>query len=160
MALLHAQSALDDAHLAFDRLERCTDELEIRIYWVAATTLARTAFDVLDKVDRHLSVDVARKIDDQWERVKANVAGEHDLFWSFLKIERDMLVHQYKVNAQLSVGYLLLEDGGKLLTENGDAIIANDFFLLHSGKYQDQDGRDVLRDALSWVQNRIDEIAA
>ncbi|MCA8888883.1 MAG: hypothetical protein KDA46_08650 [Parvularculaceae bacterium] len=156
---LRAREALHDANLAADKLELCVEPSVIRIYWTAAVTLTRTAMDVLHKVDSENSTQFAAQVKKQWKTIQANENGEHDIFWHFIKAERDMLAHQYRHNAELTWGLLLAEDGKGMLTEAGERIVCEqDFFLLNDGIYANHDGRDILRDALKWVDQRITEI--
>ena len=161
MQKLRARVVYRDAITAFDMLEACEGTEEIRVHWAAALVLTRTAMDVLDKVDAETSDQLKEAVATQWNSVQKNAGGVHDVFWKFLKPERDLLIHQYELSAELAPSFLLLENGGRLQTENGEPILMEeDFFILSSGAFEGQDARDVLRDALKWVDQRIAEIEA
>ncbi len=154
--MLRSRVALTDAQRAFEMLEKCTDEDEIRVYWVAAVALARTSIDVLGKIDRLNSPTAKEAVEKNWDKIKKNIAGEHNIFWNFLKPERDVLLHQYEKNAELSLQQFLVTHNGKPVVNDGKTITHTmDFFFLASGPYEGEDGRDILKDALDWVDKQI-----
>ena len=113
---------------------------------------------VLDKVDRNVSPAVSDAIDQHWEDIKLDTEG-NAVFWEFLKKERDLLAHQYEHSAVSMDGFLLFESGERQLLENGEPLLLEqDFFLLNTGKFRDDDGRDVMAEAVKWVEERISEI--
>ncbi|MEL6817545.1 MAG: hypothetical protein AAFP80_02725 [Pseudomonadota bacterium] len=158
--MLRAREVIEDAQTAFELLEEQIDETMVRIHWFLCICLCRTALDALNKVDRKHSENTDAAISEQWKNIKDHPT-ENEIFFHFIKAERDLMIHQYEVSADSYEAPLLAfdEDGSIAQVANEIGLEGDfDWFILQTGKYAGEDARDILKEALSWVDSRVTEI--
>src|SRR5262249_6674006 len=115
---------------------------------------------VLDKVDgkadaKHRAAINARQ--EEWKAYKE----ENRIFWDFINAERNNLLKEYKFGVEAEPTYLALEEGGRLLTEEGAPLrMEDDFFRLSHVGFENREGRDVLDEAIKWWRKQLDAIEA
>ncbi|MEE9314066.1 MAG: hypothetical protein V3V02_05390 [Rhizobiaceae bacterium] len=156
---LSARRVLDDVKIALERLDKESEEREIRITWYATIAMLRTSFEVLKKVDAKRSELIDKTVSDQWHRVKEQ-KEDNSIFWEFIKRERELLVHQYEMSADLEFAPLaLVEDAAAELVYDDDGeLYLQDFFTICDGYFIGHDGRDLSREGYNWVDQRVKEI--
>jgi hypothetical protein len=130
MALV-ARRVLADCEIAHQLLRKeSTESATWRPHWVLCLTLLRAVGHVLDNVDGEADANHRAAISAKWEEWKADVE-ENRIFWDFIKAERNNLLKEYKFGVEAEPTYLALEEGGRLLTEEGTPLrIEEDFFRL------------------------------
>jgi hypothetical protein len=152
--------------LALELLEQSPNEQFWRVHWFAAVILVRTVGDVLDKVDsrdsayRKAIVDAYRR----WKNDKESSA----IFWEFIKPQRDKLVHEYdsdvhpldRVSLAVEFGLVSMEDGATKTHGEVFEIDESIYRPMLEGRWQGDDGRDVLREAITWWIEQLDAIEA
>ena len=114
--------------------------------WFAAVGLLRTVNDVIQRsVEESGDAVVERVIADAWDRVKAD---KNSIFWRIMDGERNLVIHQYVFGSN-APAYLLHEDGGRVLLEDGSG-----FLLLEEPNVDDLAAAD------AWWHERLDELEA
>ena len=158
---LMARRALADCVVAHELLEKNDREDPAwRVHWVACLALLRTVGHVLDKVDGAHTPEHRAAIDATWTAWKGD-RKRHAIFWLFIECERNSLLKQYEFGVEPEPTYVVTEDGDRLVTEDGDALVTeDDFFRLSVAGFEDQDGRDVIREAIDWWKHELDAVDA
>ena len=96
----------------------------------------------------------------RWQDWKAN-KDENAIFWNFIEAERNNLLKEYKFGVEAEPIYLALEEGGRLLTEEGAPLrMEEDFFRLSHVGFENKEGRDVIDEAIKWWRKQLDAIEA
>lgn len=154
--MLRARQVLNDAAKASALLESEEDEQLRRVLWVASIALARASLHVLDKVDAALDSTLREEVDRGWKDLKESKPAP-EIFWSFLELERNLVLKQFELAPDLEDNFLMLEDGsGSLVLENGSKLALEGFFSIKTdGPFKGRDGREVLGEALHWVDEYI-----
>ncbi|MXO71575.1 hypothetical protein [Alteraurantiacibacter buctensis] len=130
---------------------------EWKIVWIGTCTTLRSAIDLF-RVDSRSCLDsrIRDEINVEWKLIKAD-PSKHQIYWEFLKKERDNIIHEYKWSAyeawlspdgEVQAPPSIL--GGLLGRGDGSPII-----LMRNGFYKGQDSCNLLEQAADWVQDRI-----
>lgn len=88
-----ARLILEDAKYAIDKYSEDLQGADFRISWLAIITLLSSVKDGLDNVDRHLSPEMKSAIE---TKSQENNKLKPDIFFKFIKKERNWFIHQYK----------------------------------------------------------------
>jgi hypothetical protein len=155
---LHAREPLADCTAAHSLLKKEKKENTTwRVHWVACLALLRAVGHVLDKADgaEHRSV-----VKTKWDEWKAD-KNANAIFWNFIEAERNNLLKEYKFGVEPEPTYIVTEEGDRIVTEKGDPIVTeDDFFRLSHVGFENQEGRDVIAEAIEWWRKQLDEIEA
>ena len=125
------------------------------VIWIGTCTLLRSSIDLF-KVDRDSCQNqkIREEISAEWESIRQN-KEQHQIFWEFLKKERDDMIHKYN----WAVHKVWMNQDGTtrppptlLEIEPKDA---STVLLMHSGPYKDHNSLDLLRASAEWVEARI-----
>lgn len=149
----HAHRVLDDCRHAWDRLELTTDDVEFRLYWVAAVALIRAVGHVLHKVDGGAE-PMLRTIAEQHFKSWKGDASQHLIFRGFIERERNNILKEYA--SEVSEGDIPVFVSGE--DQGAFNLDENLFRPMDSGLYAGEDGRDLLKDAIEWWAQRLDEL--
>jgi hypothetical protein len=154
--MLRARQVLNDAMKASSSLEVEDDEQLRRVFWVASVVLARAALHVLDKVDAASDPTLREEVDRRWRELNDSkpVPG---IFWNFLELERNLVLKQFEFAPDLEDRFLMIEGGtGFLLLEDGSKLALESFLSIKTdGPFKGRDAREVLSEALDWVDGYI-----
>jgi hypothetical protein len=155
---LHARAPLTDCEIAHDLLEKEKESKNWRVYWVSCLTLLRAVGHVLDKVDGQVDEKHRAIIDARWANWKAN-EKENAVFWNFIEAERNNLLKQYEFGVEPEPIYIVTNEGERIVTNDGeDVVLEDDFFRLSLAGFEDQEGRDIISEAIDWWHAQLDEI--
>lgn len=150
---VHARRVLSDCQEAWDRLELTTNDVEFRLFWVAAVALIRTVGHVLHKVDCEAQPQLQRIAEQHFKSWKAGDPG-HEIFQGFIERERNNILKEYA--SEISEGDIPVAVLGD--DEGVFSLDENLFRPMDGGPYAGEDGRDVLKEAIDWWSQRLDEI--
>ncbi|WP_197486827.1 hypothetical protein [Rhizobium bangladeshense] len=113
--------------------QECDDEHpEWRMMWLSQVTLLRVIGHVLAKVDVETSTLHKRAINDMWAKWKVE-RGHNWIFWDFIEDERNNLLKAYQFGVEVD--------------EKG---------LFHDTL--DMDGHQLLREAIYWWRDQLEEL--
>lgn len=152
--MLAARAPLADARLIAHRLEQHDDDTDFRINWVALCALLRSVGHVLDKLDGARSETHRRAIHLHWQDWKAN-PEEHAIFWEFIEDERNAILKEYRVGYQEGEVWV-----GADSPEGYEAhpLSPGEYRPMLSERFVGDDARDVAFAAVTWWEDRLDEI--
>lgn len=143
---LSAREALEDCRGAIDEIGGGIQGRPWRRRWVAAVVLLRTVGYVLAKIDVNISSRYKIAIEAAWSRLNQS-KPEPPIFWEFIDAERHNIIHEYEVGAGQGVTVHL---GQNKPTEH--------HYLVNTGPFAGRDQRDVLREAVTWWEQYLDNI--
>jgi hypothetical protein len=153
---MKADVVLEDCRKALDLVDDARNEQEFRVHWVALVALLRAVGHVLDKVDAASSSELRGAVDTRWAEWRRN-RDKHRLFWDFIEAERDSVLKTYEIGVQPGDVQLVVQQAGAAEVFTLDECI---FKPLLDGPFAGEDGRDVARDAISWWEGQLSEIAS
>ena len=156
-----ARQVLDDCKLALELLEQSPDEQFWRIHWFAAVILVRTVGDVLHKVDGQ-SEPYKTPVAEAYARWQSDRESSA-IFWEFIKIQRNKLAHAYesdvhpleRVHLAVEFDLISVEDGSAKKVREAIEIDENIYRPMLSGRWEGDDGRDVLQTAIEWWEAEL-----
>jgi hypothetical protein len=120
----------------------------------------RAVGHVLDKADGETDAKHRDAVTAKWNEWKAD-KNANAVFWNFIEAERNNLLKEYKFGVEPEPTYLVTEDGNQIVTEDGDFLVTeDDFFRLSHVGFEDQEGRDVIGEAIEWWRQQLDAIEA
>jgi hypothetical protein len=158
---LVARKVLADCETAHQLLKK--EEMESatwRVHWVGCLALLRAVGHILHHVDGEADTKYRDVITAKWDDWRADKPA-NAIFWDFIEVERNNLLKEYKFGVEAEPAYLELEEGGRLLTEEGAPLrLEEDFFRLSHVGFENRDGRDVIDEAIKWWRTQLDEIEA
>ena len=149
---LIARDVLDDCEKALEMLQVEDSFDNFRIIWVAAIAQVRAVGHVLHKVDAERNPKLKMLIEDlydDWKKKKE----ENAIFWEFIESERNSVLKQYEF------GFLFGPMG--VITPAEQEVVELDeglFCPILEGRYEGEDCRDILADAITWWKNQLDVI--
>lgn len=158
---LSSYRALSDGRSGIGSLERRLDEAksflsEWKIMWIGTCTTLRTAIDLF-RVDAQscLSSKIRIEIEAEWADIRTQ-KEDHAIFWQFLRLERDNVIHGYEWRAYEA----WLKPDGSYRAPNLSLLMLNDddarpMLLMRSGAYAGRDSLDLLKESADWVEERI-----
>ena len=156
----HARMVLDDAKHVRHKLEHETDEREWRLAWTLTIVLLRTVGDVLDKVDGAGDPRVKSASATLYRTWKTGEREGDAVFNDLIKAERDSIVHEYATamtEGPIPVMAIFTSDDGM----SGDGphwFDENLYRPMGAGRFEGEDGRDLIDQALDWWERQLDEI--
>lgn len=155
-----AHEVLTDCETARARLDDELDDVSWRLLWVAAVVLLRSVGHVLAKVDAAGDSAVRRAADAAF-RSWLSASPERHIFRDFIDEDRNLIIKQYK--HRMSSGPVMLAAITPVESDKAEAAGAcladeNLFRPMLSGKYEGEDGRDLLDEAIAWWKRELDEI--
>jgi len=155
-----AREALEDCRGAIDSLVDGVQGREWRRRWILSVVLLRAIGHVLDKVDGARSPAHRAEIDRWWSNLKSS-RPLPTIFWEFIDEERNSILKQYRTNAGQGVTVQL--SGSEVSTRGAPPKVdppkpAIYHYVLNGGPYQGWDHRDVLRNALTWWEQQLEQI--
>lgn len=151
----HARRVLSDCQHAWDRLELTTNDVEFRLFWVAAVALIRTVGHVLHKVDGEAQPQLRGVAERHFKAWKGG-DPRHRIFQGFIERERNNILKEYA--SEISEGNIPVAVLGD--DEDTFNLDENLFRPMDSGPYAGEDGRDILKEAIDWWAVRLDELDA
>ena len=141
-----AREVLEDCRGAVDEIGGGIQGRAWRRRWVAAVVLLRTVGYVLGRVDINVSPRYKGAIEAAWKQLNIS-KPEPVIFWGFIEVERNNIIHEYEVGAgQGATVYL----GQNKPVEN--------HYLVNTGPFTGRDQRDVLREAIGWWESYLNAV--
>lgn len=161
---LKAREVLDDCRAALRMLEDEKDLQRWRITWAATVALLRTVGDVLNKVDGQDKT--IKKVSELFFREWMGDSSEHLIFRDFIRLERNNIVHEYRINVHplekvsVLVQSLLqpVKGGAPLLQNAVYEIDENIYRPIMKGHWTGDDARDVAREVILWWEKQLSAI--
>jgi hypothetical protein len=139
-----ARKVLADCKTAHELLEAESDTARFRVLWVSGIALLRSVGHALKEVERKRDSHTADAIDEAWARWKAD-REKHEIFWEFIKPERDSVLHEYEFGFLSGpVDVLMAPDSEPFVLED------NLFCPITGGRFAGEDCRDVLAEGIAW----------
>ena len=148
VGIAHLRSLLDNSQFLLS---------EWKIVWLGTCATLRSSIDLF-RVDARscISCEIRDEIKAEWNSIKEN-EGHHQIFWEFLRKERDNVIHEYHWTAYEA---WMSPDGtvqspptilGRLLAPSD----AKPVLLMRNGIYEGQDSLALLEQAADWAEGRI-----
>lgn len=155
-----ARNVLVDCEAARALLEDDLDDITWRLLWVAVVVLLRAVGHVLAKVDAAGNPAVGRAAASAF-RSWMPAGPERHIFRDFIEEDRNLIIKEYE--HRMSSGPTIL---AAVPAKGGDksaaavTYLANEnlFRPMLSGKYEGEDGRDLLDEAIAWWKCQLDAI--
>ena len=158
---LSSYRAFSDAQVAISLLEKEMQRERTlisnwKVHWVGSCTLLRAAIDLF-KVDAKICVSdqLAASFDREWREIAEN-RGQHEIFWKFLREERNNIIHEYKWSAY---EIWLDNEGNQKSPSLVGLLMAKDELrselVMKHGNYKGQSSLSVLLESSKWVESRI-----
>jgi hypothetical protein len=141
-----AREVLEDCRGAIDEIGGGIQGRAWRRRWVAAVVLLRTVGYVLGKIDINISQKYKHAIEVAWGQLNQS-KPQPEIFWEFIEVERNNIIHEYEVGAGQGATVHLGQDKP---TEH--------HYLVNTGPFAGRDQRDVLREAIAWWETYLDGI--
>lgn len=153
---LRARLVLEDARKAHEILEATEDMTIARIQYFALIALLRAVGHVLDKVDS-ADPDVKKISTRKYQQMKEDPES-FPIFWEFIDAERNLIVKEYKSNAELTTPVPIIfrpSDGSRTVAEQFTPF---PMFVFEDGPFDGEDARDVAVQALDFWDEYLSEI--
>jgi hypothetical protein len=165
---MKAREVLNDCKLSCWELKNALEENNhslIRVRWITCLTLLRIVGHVLHKVDQPNYPNNQKEFSDIYSCKK-----DESIFKDFIEHERNNALKSYQVDltesensVEVEIG-LLLEDGGRFLTESGDRIILEGtekviYFAKKTNNLVDEERPDYwIEKAIEWWEIYLTEL--
>jgi hypothetical protein len=156
-----ARRVLADCRTALQMLDEEERGDHWRVTWAGAVAMIRTVGDVLDKVDGtdpRIKAVAAQQFQFWKSEFDPDKPKRRDLFWAFIKTERDQLLHEYRSDVypadRATSAVQNLHTGESLPFE----IDGNLFKQMQNGPWAGEDARDVYLEAVEWWEKQLDAI--
>lgn len=146
---LNARVVLQDCRDAINELNNDIQGSVWRRKWTTAVILLRTIGHVLESVDSKISAHHKVAIEEAHKQIN-NSKHDNLIFFEFIKKERDLIVKEYKTSAGQGVTVYVGFGDNKSTVVN--------HYLINSGPFEGQDQRDVLREAVKWWEEYLDNV--
>jgi hypothetical protein len=160
-----ARTVLAACELALKELEM-EQPLELwQLRWFTVVALLRCVGHALAKVD-HVSGNTSMKtaIDDAWSRWQADRAA-HAIFWDFIEEERNRALKEFTFGAGRGVviepptARFEIDTQGKWKRTNPNEEGRSwHTYTITKGPFKGQNQRDVVREAIQWWKEQLDQI--
>jgi len=149
--MLKARQVLDDCRFALTKLALAEERQEYRVMFLATIALCRAVGHVLKEVDRKQSTGAKQLIDAQYKLISDSKKDLKNIYWHFIKAERDLLLKQYQCN---------YDDGPLDLCTCDDIYSIVDMYscAMKQGPFQGVDSIELLRQAIEWWDTQLIEI--
>jgi hypothetical protein len=153
--------ALSDGKFAIRQLEEHlkSDSFlfsDWKVIWIGACTILRTSIDLF-RVDSRSCINerLREEILAEWRSIDAN-RDDHQIFWKFLRQERNNILHEYKWSAY----EVWLDREGverparfSLLEVRPDDV--RSIIVMKNGPYKGRNTLELLSEGAEWVEARI-----
>jgi hypothetical protein len=138
------------------------------LVWAGTIALLRAVGHVLEKEDAEGDPRLKNAQDAWWSRLKATKPDPH-IFWEFIEHDRNQLLKEAELTvrrlfqASLQDGTLFADnlDGQQLpqqLAPRAPPPTSICTYQMKSGRFEKQDPRDLVRDAIVWWEKQLDDI--
>jgi hypothetical protein len=135
--LERAKIVLDDCRGALDDFKEGLQGEQWRRHFVLCVTLLRAVGNVLEKIDTQHSEalkNIIKLKHEDWKKVNSG----SEIYWEFIKKDRDLILKEYQINAGQSVTIKIGE--GK-----------SEYSYPYYGKaFQGKDQRELIKMAIEW----------
>ena len=149
---LVARDVLEDCEKALEMLQIEDSFDRFRVVWVAAIAQVRAVGHVLHKVDGERNPKLRKVIEESFADWKQN-REENAIFWEFIENERNSVLKQYEF------GFLFGPMGVIIPAEQEVVDLDEGLFCpILEGRYEGEDCRDILADAIEWWKNQLNVI--
>ena len=154
---LEARKTLQDCEIALVELEKHKRGNQAwRVQWVACLALLRSVGNVLRNVDGKADARRRAAIDAAWSGWKKKETG-HAIFSDFIKAGRDNVIKEYQFGVVPEPINVVV--GGVPVVVNGNQVVtAEEYFRLTLKRFENRDGREVIREAINWWKAELDRI--
>ena len=146
-----ARMVLEDCKGALSDFKDGLQGAEWRRHWMLCVILLRVVGHVLDKVDGKANPQLGKIVDGEYERLKKSKPNP-SIFWEFIDQERNNLIKLYETSAGQGVTTKMGAVGTSELPET------EYHYFINSGPFQGRDQRDMIREAISWWENHLNNI--
>lgn len=158
---LSSYRALSDGRSGIQRLRDHLDSdsffiSDWKILWLGSCTLLRTSIDLF-RVDAKTCInsDIRDQLITEWSDIKAN-KSKHQIFWDFLRHERDNIIHEYEWAAY----EVWMDQEGRIKPARISLFDlkpsdARSVLLMKAGHYKGRDSLELLAESADWVEDRI-----
>lgn len=162
----NARKVLYDCRIALEKYSDNLQAEDFRIAWFTIVALLRSVGHVLKTVDSMESKNMARAIDEGWNKL-LRTKPEPSIFWEFIVEERNRVLknYQYRVTRR---GILEIDPECDNIVMTFDMTDSLGFHIespqmkinsfISSGKYKDMSELKVAQEACKWWENYLDEI--
>jgi hypothetical protein len=149
---LVARDVLEDCETALEMLQVEDSFDKFRVIWVAAIAQVRAVGHVLHKVDGERNPNLKKIIENafgDWKKEREDNA----IFWDFIENERNSVLKQYEFG-------FLFGPMGVIIPAEQDIVELDEglFCPILEGRYEGEDCRDILGDAIKWWKNQLNMI--
>ena len=167
---LFARNVLEDCRTALAEFERAEPAGSLwRVQWVANIALLRTVAHVIRNVDA-ITEDHPNELREaavEWWEGLRETKPEPRIFWGFIQEERNNLLKEYKFRANIGVtievptAVLRRTPEGRIeqVGAKGEGKSWRDYNIT-GGPFKGKDQREVIRQAIEWWQDQLDDIEA
>ncbi|MDX1486051.1 MAG: hypothetical protein R3229_16390 [Alphaproteobacteria bacterium] len=127
-----------------------------KVIWIGTCALLRTSIELLQADTKSCISDRLREeIGAEWRLIKKN-KEEHQIFWQFLRRERNNILHEYEWAAY---EMWMDQEGATRPAEMGLLSIrpedVDPVLIMRGGPYRDQNSLDLLKESAAWAEDRI-----
>lgn len=158
---LHSYRALNDAKSGIDHLGGMLQKStflfsEWKVVWIGTCALLRTSIHMFQNdMKSCINEKIREQIHAEWNLISKN-RNDHQIFWEFLKRERDYVLKQYEWAAYEA---WMKDDGTidqtrrsllSMLTEDARPVL-----IMRGGLYDGRNSLDLLKEGADWVEQRI-----
>ena len=149
---LIARDVLEDCEKALEMLQEEIPSDEFRVIWVAAIAQVRAIGHVLHKVDGERNPKLKKIIEEAFNDWKKN-KEDNAIFWDFIENERNSVLKQYEFG-------FLFGPIGVITPADQEIVELNEglFCPILEGRYEGEDCRDILAEAIKWWKNQLNII--
>ena len=136
-----AREVLSDCKDALEELNNVQGSIWRRRF-ITAMTLLRAVGHVLIKVDGKTGDIHKSVIENQWAIWK-NDRKNHEIYFSFIEKERNLILKEYQINGGQSVTILMDEDRCEYS------------YPMNDGYYKGRDQREMILEAIQWWEREL-----
>ncbi len=166
---LKAEQVIKDCEFALCKHNSTLQGAEFRLSWWTIISLLRAIGHVLKNVDKKISTNHARIIDNEYKKLSQS-KPKPEIYWCFIQTERNNFLKEYNygVRRQLtnswqtddgktaSLSVLLDDQSGGRITPLLPSMYQESF--IKEGYYKGQDEHKIAEEALSWWKEYIENI--
>jgi len=164
---MKAYEILKDCKCALQLLEDEIDPQAWRIHWVAAIALIRAVGHVLHKVDGASDASIMLAVNKRYS-VWNGSKYEHAIFRDFIEKERNSILKEYASDVYPLAEIGIILEAKPKTGDSNDAIVEPEIFELDEniyrpmldGKWEGEDARDVLNQAILWWEQELSIVRA
>lgn len=158
---LNSYRALGDGKTGIRHLEEYLQSSKFllsdwKVIWIGTCTLLRTAIDLF-QIDKKscINIKIREELSSEWNFIKEN-QKDHQIFWKFLRKERNNIVHEYEWAAY----EVWMDQDGTLRPPRMSLLEikpqdTKSILIMRGGLYKGRDSLDLLKESAEWVEERI-----